>query len=82
MQNNHRTFAALCFTFSLAATLAAQNITITVNARIIGPNGNVIERGSIVVRDGKIAVGGAGCSVDAERRGDRRRGHDGNAWFY
>jgi len=53
MQNNKRTFAALCLAFSLAATLAAQNITIT-NARIIGPSGNVIERGSIVVRDGKI----------------------------
>ena len=36
-----------------AATLAAQDLTIT-NARIIGPNASVIERGSIVVRGGKI----------------------------
>ena len=36
------------------ASLCAQDLTIT-NARIIGPNGAVIERGSIVVRAGKIA---------------------------
>jgi imidazolonepropionase-like amidohydrolase len=36
------------------ASAAAQDLTIT-NARIIGPNGTVIERGSIVVRAGKIA---------------------------
>jgi imidazolonepropionase-like amidohydrolase len=36
------------------APLNAQDVTIT-NARIIGANGNVIERGSIVVRGGKIA---------------------------
>ncbi len=33
--------------------LSAQDLTIT-NARIIGPNASVIERGSIVVRGGKI----------------------------
>ncbi len=36
------------------ASAAAQDLTIT-NARIIGPNGTVMERGSIVVRAGKIA---------------------------
>jgi imidazolonepropionase-like amidohydrolase len=36
------------------ASLSAQDLTIT-NARIIGPNGTVIERGSIVMRAGKIA---------------------------
>ncbi|HTR37017.1 MAG TPA: amidohydrolase family protein [Bryobacteraceae bacterium] len=35
------------------APLAAQELTIT-NARIIGPNASVIDRGSIVVRAGKI----------------------------
>ncbi|HET9568884.1 MAG TPA: amidohydrolase family protein, partial [Vicinamibacterales bacterium] len=35
------------------APLSAQDLTIT-NARIIGSNATVIERGSIVVRDGKI----------------------------
>ena len=35
------------------APVAAQDLTIT-NARIIGPNASVIDRGSIVVRGGKI----------------------------
>ncbi|MBV9508602.1 MAG: amidohydrolase family protein [Acidobacteriia bacterium] len=45
-----------CVWLSLAAlvSLTAQDLTIT-NARIIGPNASVIERGSIVVRGGKIA---------------------------
>ncbi len=38
---------------ALGAAAYAQNLTIT-NARIIVSNGQVIERGSIVVRDGKI----------------------------
>jgi imidazolonepropionase-like amidohydrolase len=38
----------------LASSLPAQDLTI-LNARIIGPNAAVIERGSIVVRGGKIA---------------------------
>ena len=37
----------------------AQDLTIT-NARIIGPNATVIERGSIVVRAGKIVSVTAG----------------------
>jgi len=41
-------------------TLAAQDVTIT-NARIIVANGTVIERGSIVVRGGKIAAVAAGA---------------------
>jgi len=55
-----------------AAGLSAQDLTIT-NARIIGPNATVIERGSIVVRGGKIAsvVPGApaalsGRTIDAK----------------
>jgi imidazolonepropionase-like amidohydrolase len=48
-----------CLTFGALATLSAQNVTIT-NARIVGPNGQVIDRGSIVVRDGKIVSVAAG----------------------
>ena len=45
---------------TMAATAAmAQDLTIT-NVRIIGPNATVIERGSIVVRAGKIASVTAG----------------------
>ena len=43
-----------CLAAAATAPLAAQDLTIT-NARIIGANGAVIERGSIVVRGGKIA---------------------------
>ncbi len=43
---------ALAFLAAIAS-LSAQDLTIT-NARIIGPNGSMIERGSIVVRAGKI----------------------------
>jgi imidazolonepropionase-like amidohydrolase len=48
---------ALAFALVGALPLAAQDLTIT-NARIIGPNATVIERGSIVVRGGKILSGG------------------------
>lgn len=40
--------------------LVAQDLTIT-NVRIIGPNASVIERGSIVVRGGKIVSATAGA---------------------
>jgi len=40
--------------------LCAQDLTIT-NARIVGPNASVIERGSIVVRGGKITSVAAGA---------------------
>jgi imidazolonepropionase-like amidohydrolase len=59
-------------TWAALASLSAQDLTIT-NARIIVPNGAVIERGSIVVRAGKIvsvAPGGpsaaSGRSIDAK----------------
>ena len=42
------------------APLSAQDLTIT-NARIIGSNATVIERGAIVVRDGKIVSVAAGA---------------------
>src|SRR5215470_15897396 len=49
-----------CLTAVALASLAAQDLTIT-NVRIIGPNAGVIERGSIVVRGGKIASVAAGA---------------------
>lgn len=42
------------FLFLAAATLMAQNIAIT-NARVIVGNGAVIDSGTVIVRDGKIA---------------------------
>jgi imidazolonepropionase-like amidohydrolase len=51
---------AACLIVGAAAPLLAQDLTIT-NARIIAANGNVIERGSIVVREGKIVSVAAGA---------------------
>jgi imidazolonepropionase-like amidohydrolase len=42
-----------------SAPAAAQDLTIT-NVRIIGPDASVVERGTIVVRGGKIVSAGAG----------------------
>jgi imidazolonepropionase-like amidohydrolase len=50
----HRFSKLAALMLAALAALSAQDLTIT-NARIIGPNGAVIERGSIVVRAGKIA---------------------------
>ena len=49
-----------CFTLAALTPAHAQDVTIT-NARIIGPNAAVIERGSIVVRGGKIVSVAAGA---------------------
>jgi len=51
---------ALIGVVAAAAPLAAQDLTIT-NARIVVGNGQVIERGSIVVRGGKIESVAAGA---------------------
>ena len=48
------TCLAVVLTLAAAVPLAAQDLTLT-NARIVVGNGTVIERGSIVVRGGKIA---------------------------
>jgi imidazolonepropionase-like amidohydrolase len=48
------------FALALAGTAGAQNLTIT-NARILDGTGKVIERGSVVVRDGRIAAVAAGA---------------------
>ena len=49
-----------CLTLSALTPASAQDLTIT-NARIIVANGTVIDRGSIVVRAGKIVSAGAGA---------------------
>ena len=51
---------ALGLGFAALAPAAAQDVTIT-NARIVVGNGQVIERGSIVVRGGKIVAVAAGA---------------------
>jgi imidazolonepropionase-like amidohydrolase len=51
---------ALIGVIAVAVPLAAQDLTIT-NARIVVGNGQVIERGSIVVRGGKIESVAAGA---------------------
>jgi imidazolonepropionase-like amidohydrolase len=49
----HTILILACLTCGALASVSAQDVTIA-NARIIGPNGAVTERGSIVVRAGKI----------------------------
>jgi imidazolonepropionase-like amidohydrolase len=49
-----------CLTMSAFQPVSAQDLTIT-NARIIVANGTVIDRGSIVVRAGKIVSAAAGA---------------------
>ncbi len=58
--NKHVVAFLSCLSLAAAAPAVAQDLTIT-NARIIGPNASVIERGSIVVRGGKIASVSAGA---------------------
>lgn len=56
----------------LAASAGAQNLTIT-NARILDGTGRAIDRGSVVVRDGKIAsVSAAAPPAEAGRTIDAR----------
>jgi imidazolonepropionase-like amidohydrolase len=54
------TLILVCLILALTAPLFAQDVTIT-NARIVVANGTVIERGSIVVRGGKIVSVAAGA---------------------
>src|ERR1700681_1360312 len=53
-----------CLTLGALAHLSAQDLTIT-NARIVIANGTVIDRGSIVVRAGKIASVAPGAPTSA-----------------
>src|SRR5207253_1031691 len=52
---------ALVASFACAPTLLAQDLVLT-NARVIVGNGTLIERGSIVIRGGKIASVAAGSA--------------------
>ena len=68
----HTSTILACLTLGALASLSAQDLTIT-NARIIVANGAVIERGSIVVRAGKIVSvrpgapsGASGRTIDAK----------------
>lgn len=65
---------AAALLLSAAANAHAQSVTVT-NARILDGTGKVIERGSVVVRDGKIASVAAGApqspagrTIDAKGR--------------
>ena len=58
---NRQTSTIVCLALGALVSLPAQDLTIT-NARIVVGNGSVIERGSIVVRAGKIvAVSASGA---------------------
>ena len=52
---------ALAAGWCLALPAAAQDLVIN-NARILDGTGNVIERGSVVVRDGRVTAVGANAS--------------------
>jgi imidazolonepropionase-like amidohydrolase len=58
-----RLLVCICLTF-WATGAAAQNLVIT-NARILDGKGGAIERGSVVVRDGKIVSVAAGAAAAA-----------------
>jgi imidazolonepropionase-like amidohydrolase len=60
MTKRYVSLLAACFALAAVAPLAAQDLTIT-NARIVVGNGTVIERGSIVVRGGKLVSVAAGA---------------------
>jgi imidazolonepropionase-like amidohydrolase len=62
------------------APLSAQDLTIT-NARIIGPNATVIERGSIVVRGGKIVSVAAGTPSSTSGQAIDAKGMSAMAGF-
>src|SRR5687767_8441497 len=65
-------FVALLMIAAPAADLWAQDLTIS-NVRILVGNGQVIEQGSIVIRNGRIAsVGAAGAATNGTRTVDAR----------
>ena len=65
-------FVALLIIAASAADLWAQDLTIS-NVRVVVGNGQVIEQGSIVIRNGRIAsVGAAGAATNGTRTVDAR----------
>jgi imidazolonepropionase-like amidohydrolase len=65
--------SALLVTALAAGTASAQNLVIT-NARIIVGDGQVIEKGSVVVKDGRIASVSPGAASGAARGSVRING--------
>jgi len=72
MKRHKLAVLAIALILGMSARLSAQDVTIT-NARIVVGNGTVIERGSIVVRGGKIAsvtpgapATASGMTIDAK----------------
>jgi imidazolonepropionase-like amidohydrolase len=65
--------SALLTSVLLAAAASAQNLVIS-NARIIVGDGQVIEKGSVVVKDGRIAAVAAGAAADVARGSTRING--------
>src|SRR5512134_470776 len=61
MANKNRARLALVAGWCLTLPVAAQDLVIT-NARILDGTGTVIERGSVVVRDGRVAAVAANAS--------------------
>jgi imidazolonepropionase-like amidohydrolase len=68
---SHLGYIAVALVFATACGAFAQSLTIT-NARILDGTGRVIERGAVVVRDGKIAsvsatapAAGGGLTINA-----------------
>ena len=66
-------FCAALIQAGAAATVSAQDLTIS-NVRIVVGNGQVIEQGAIVIRNGRIAsVGAAGAATNGTGTVDARR---------
>jgi imidazolonepropionase-like amidohydrolase len=72
-RESHAGLIAAAMVFVTACGAYAQNLTIT-NARIVDGTGRVIERGAIVVRDGKIASVSATAPAAAVGRAIDARG--------
>ena len=74
---------ALLVTGFCAGTAAAQNLVIT-NARIIVGDGQVIEKGAVVVKDGKIdsSFGARLLRCAQWQYADQRRRHDGDGGLH
>src|SRR5215468_10684180 len=61
---SHTLWITAAMLFAVTSATYAQNLTIT-NARILDGTGRVIERGAVVVRDGKIVSVGAAAAPAA-----------------
>ncbi len=70
LANRHVTLA-LAAALSLLAHTASAQTTALVGARVITGTGQVIERGTVIVRDGKIAQAGDAASVTVPQGAER-----------